>query len=93
MSHKKYYLLFFTNFNVPNIHIDNVFFIKINNDYNNWHSIPNNLRVNLYSEIYNGFYNVTKKLNLNNFFPKFEESFYYKNSIHDVTINTCGALD
>jgi hypothetical protein len=93
MPHKKYYLLFFTNFNIPNIHIENVFFIKINNDYSNWHILPNNLRGGLYSEIYNGFYDVTKKINLNNFFPKFEETYYYKNNMNNSDINTCGALD
>lgn len=93
MPHKKYYLLFFTNFNIPNIHIDNVFFIKINNNYNNWHSVPNKMRIQLYSEIYNEFYNVAKKLNFNHFFPVFEKTYYYMNTMNNDDINTCGSLD
>ena len=93
MPHKKYYLLFFTNFEIPNIPFDNVFFIKVNENYNNWHNTPNNLRVGLYSEIYSGFYNVAKHLNLNNNFPVFEETYYYKNNVNNDDINTCGSLD
>jgi hypothetical protein len=93
MPHKKYYLLFFTNFDIPNIHYDNVFFIKINTDYSNWHAIPNNLRVNLYLEIYNGFYNITKHLHLHDHFPEFKNTFYYQNNLNNMDTNTCGTLD
>jgi hypothetical protein len=92
MPHKKYYLLFFTNFEIPNIYFDNVFFIKIEQNYNNWVMTPNNLRVGLYKEIYDKFYNITKKLNLH-YYPVFEETYYYKNNIHNGEINTCGSLD
>jgi len=93
IPHKKYYILFFTNFEIPNIHIENIFFIKLKNDYSNWHVTPNNLRVNLYKEIYNNFYKVTKKLNLHRNFPVFEETFYYKTNVHNQKIDTCGCLD
>ena len=93
MPHKKYYILFFTNFEIPNIYFDNVFFIRLNNDYSNWHQTPNNLRFGLYKEIYDNFYNITQKVNLSNHFPIFEETHYYKNNVHNNEINTCGALD
>jgi len=93
ISHKKYYILFFTNFEIPNIQNDNIFFIKITNDYSNWHKIPNNLRLNLYKEIYDNFYKITEKINLKHNFPVFEETYYYKTNIFNKKLDTCGCLD
>ena len=90
IKHKKYYIIFFTNFELLNLHYENIFFIKLNNYYNDWHFKTNKNRFELYKEIYENFYNVTKKLNLNENFPIFENTYYYQNNKSNDNSLTCG---
>lgn len=81
IPHKPFYILFFTNNQNININVKNVLVVKLKNNYESWiHNTPKE-NIEIYTEIYNAFYNATIKLNLQHHFPSFENTHYYKNVV------------
>jgi hypothetical protein len=77
IPHKKFYIFFFTNFHDLHVSCENVHFIYLQNNYVEWsHKTPKQ-NFELYKEIYNKFYETTKKIGLQSHFTTFDKTPYF----------------
>jgi hypothetical protein len=77
IPHKPFYLLFFTSDHSYHFSEENVYLIKLDHYYSDWHMKTPKQNFELYKEIYTRFYQITQMLNLHHSFPLFENTAYY----------------